>query len=415
MKRFISIFSCKLIRLWWIAALLACLAPQAEASLPRRMTGVYTPLPDLSESIASQSYASEPDLLIEEVYPIGYADDGDYLDMVICVEPQTHTRVVYIVKSPLGLWAWDADILQYGILAPLGFGDRAIVRSARSGFGEGVGRGATVTADYATFGKTRLHAKSVAYQEEARRSGDILSQIGYGSGKVGVEAAYMAAGAGVVSKVAKTGKVASFVVRHADKVSKVSKAGAVLMSANAGVNAGQAINAGIEGDWNTATHKAGRSGISIAFASSLYSSAQQLDAAHKLMQEATPYGSAASPRPTGMQAHHLNQNAAFKSVVPHSQGQTMLVEGSAFVEGTQHNVIHGVTDQFWAPYQPTGPLAGLRPTNLQYLNALRAAMQQAGMSFWEAEAAVVVAAEEMAAAGLSATAPVPRVPSVFTP
>jgi len=95
MKRYIFI----------LAAMLACLAPQAEA--------VYTPLPDLSESFATQTIAPEPDLLIEEVYPIGYAEDGDCLDMVVCVEAETHTRALYIVKSHLGLDSsegWDAGI-----------------------------------------------------------------------------------------------------------------------------------------------------------------------------------------------------------------------------------------------------------------------------------------------------------------
>ena len=95
-----------------LAVMLACLAPQAEA--------VYTPLPDLSESITSQAYAPEPDLLIEEVYPIGYADDGDCLDMVVCVEAQTHTRVVYIVKSYLGLWTRDKESSWSGERGPPG-------------------------------------------------------------------------------------------------------------------------------------------------------------------------------------------------------------------------------------------------------------------------------------------------------
>ena len=103
MKRYISIFSCKLIRLWWIAAMLACLAPQAEA--------LVTPLPDLYESFASQSPAVASDLLIEDIIPIGYADNGDCLDMVVCVEAGTHTRVFCIVQSPFGL----AVVLIHGV------------------------------------------------------------------------------------------------------------------------------------------------------------------------------------------------------------------------------------------------------------------------------------------------------------
>ena len=75
--------------------MLACLAPQAEA--------VYTSSLTFDDVAPSPVCNPEPDLLIEEVYPLGQADDGDYLDMVVCVEQETHTRVCYIVKSPLGL------------------------------------------------------------------------------------------------------------------------------------------------------------------------------------------------------------------------------------------------------------------------------------------------------------------------
>jgi len=77
-----------------LAAMLACLAPQAEA--------ILTPLPGISESFCAPAPVVAPDYIIEAVYPIGQAADGDCLDMVVCVEPQTHTRVVYIVKSSLG-------------------------------------------------------------------------------------------------------------------------------------------------------------------------------------------------------------------------------------------------------------------------------------------------------------------------
>ena len=80
--------------LFVLAAMLACFAPQAEA--------IVTPLPDLSESITAPAPSVAPDFIIEAVYPLGQADDGDLIDMVVCVKVETHTRVVYIVKSPLG-------------------------------------------------------------------------------------------------------------------------------------------------------------------------------------------------------------------------------------------------------------------------------------------------------------------------
>jgi len=79
-----------------VALMLACLAPQAEALL--------TPSdPVLSAPIPSQAHAPESILVIEEIHPVGYADDGECLDLCICVEPETLTRVFCIVKSPTGL------------------------------------------------------------------------------------------------------------------------------------------------------------------------------------------------------------------------------------------------------------------------------------------------------------------------
>ena len=91
--------------LFILAAMLACFAPQAEA--------IVTPLPDLSESISAPAPAVAPDYIIEAVYPIGQADDGDFIDMVVCVEVETHTRVVCIVKSPLGLEIHEMEVDRY--------------------------------------------------------------------------------------------------------------------------------------------------------------------------------------------------------------------------------------------------------------------------------------------------------------
>jgi len=95
MRRFIS-FLASLTRFATLVVvlMLACLAPQAEALLTSSHPGLYEPIP-------SQAHA--PDLIIEEIHPLGYADDGECLDLCICVEPETHTRVFYIVKSPTGL------------------------------------------------------------------------------------------------------------------------------------------------------------------------------------------------------------------------------------------------------------------------------------------------------------------------
>jgi len=101
MRRFIS-FLASLTRFATLAVvlMLACLAPQAEALL----TSSH---PALSSPILSQAHAPESVLIIEEIHPLGYADDGECLDLCICVEPETLTRVFYIVKSPTGLAIHD--------------------------------------------------------------------------------------------------------------------------------------------------------------------------------------------------------------------------------------------------------------------------------------------------------------------
>jgi len=48
----------------------------------------------------------EVDLYVA-VMPLGMTDDGLYLDLVMVVEAETHTREWYIVQSPLGLTVWD--------------------------------------------------------------------------------------------------------------------------------------------------------------------------------------------------------------------------------------------------------------------------------------------------------------------
>ena len=97
MRRFLSILaSLTRFATLAVALMLACLAPQAEALL--------TPSdPVLSEPLPQQAHAPESILIIEEIHSIGYADDGECLDLCVCVEPETHTRVFCIVKSPTGL------------------------------------------------------------------------------------------------------------------------------------------------------------------------------------------------------------------------------------------------------------------------------------------------------------------------
>lgn len=99
----------------------------------------------------------------------------------------------------------------------------------------------------------------------------MLSQIGFGAGKVGVDATTFVAGGAIINAVGKTAqgarvaaKIADVIVKHPQAVSYLAQGGAVLLSAKTGVDTGQAINAGMEGDWETATYKVGSAVIDLA-------------------------------------------------------------------------------------------------------------------------------------------------------
>ena len=90
-----------------LLAVMVVVSGSAYASISRP---ALTPSRSPSEPIFS--LAASPDLHVADdgevdvfvaVMPLGMTDDGMYLDLVVVVEPQTHTREMYIVQSPLGL------------------------------------------------------------------------------------------------------------------------------------------------------------------------------------------------------------------------------------------------------------------------------------------------------------------------
>jgi hypothetical protein len=51
------------------------------------------------------------------VMPLGMTADGLYVDLVIVVEPETHTREIWLVQSPLGLWVLREEGNKYYAVA----------------------------------------------------------------------------------------------------------------------------------------------------------------------------------------------------------------------------------------------------------------------------------------------------------
>ena len=71
------------------------------------------------------------------------------------------------------------------------------------------------------------------------------------------------------------------------------------------------------------------------------------------------------------QAHHLNQDAAFRSRIAQSDGVSVKLEGNAFTDvGTPHYNAHESMESFWDIYRRGGMDAGNLPTNSQYNRAL---------------------------------------------
>lgn len=86
------------------------------------------------------------------------------------------------------------------------------------------------------------------------------------------------------------------------------------------------------------------------------------------------------------EAHHLNQDAAFKHLnIASGDGISLPLAGSKNQPGTPHYEMHYSLDTFWDMYRPGGPLHGISPTLEQYDSALRVALRHAGYTKKKAE------------------------------
>jgi RHS repeat-associated protein len=120
---------------------------------------------------------------------------------------------------------------------------------------------------------------------------------------------------------------------------------------------------------------------------------------------------------TGWQAHHLNQDAAFRSsrtggpFIPSDKGVSVVLRGQE--RGTPHNKAHAyLRANLWEPYKDGQPLFGFRPSIPQYNAALLASLKDAGFYADEAKDLVALAVENQLANHLTSTEEVPAVPGV---
>jgi hypothetical protein len=123
------------------------------------------------------------------------------------------------------------------------------------------------------------------------------------------------------------------------------------------------------------------------------------------------YGQMAGKLPKGIQANHINQNAAFESVIPKNEGVAVGMRGNAITEpGTPHYEFHRSLERFWDQFRPGGARAGQTPTCGEYGTAANEALQAGGFTPAEAAAIEATARANRQSYGLSDADPVPRVP-----
>ena len=125
-----------------------------------------------------------------------------------------------------------------------------------------------------------------------------------------------------------------------------------------------------------------------------------------------PFSDVASElKGTGIQANHLNQNAAFSSIIPRDAGLAVGMRGNAFAEvGSPHYEFHSSLEEFWGAYRKRGDLFGQVPTNAQYGAAVERALVQSGYSPAQAASIAGQAAAQRLNYGLMPNEAVPRIP-----
>lgn len=113
----------------------------------------------------------------------------------------------------------------------------------------------------------------------------------------------------------------------------------------------------------------------------------------------------------GGQAHHLNQDAAFRDVIPSAKGMSIKLRGNAFTQkNSPHYKVHQSLEGFWDQYRRGGTKFGQVPTNLEYTKAVKDALKTTNLSPSQIQAATRAAIKQRVQYGLSGGEKVPRIP-----
>jgi hypothetical protein len=111
------------------------------------------------------------------------------------------------------------------------------------------------------------------------------------------------------------------------------------------------------------------------------------------------------------QAHHLNQDAAYREDIPYNDGASVKLEGNVFKDkDSQHYDAHKELEKFWDQYRKGGIKEKEKPTNAEYGQALEKALIKAGLTKTEAKEAAEYAKKNRGEYGLKETDKVKRIP-----
>ncbi len=114
------------------------------------------------------------------------------------------------------------------------------------------------------------------------------------------------------------------------------------------------------------------------------------------------------------QAHHLNQNAAFKDIIPKNDGLCVELEGNAFKDiGSAHYSAHKNLENYWNNFRTKGDLYRDIPTISDYNSALYDSLRAAGLTDTQAKIAVQNAIKQQSKYGLSGESLVPKIPGMI--
>lgn len=112
------------------------------------------------------------------------------------------------------------------------------------------------------------------------------------------------------------------------------------------------------------------------------------------------------------QAHHLNQDAAYKGVIPSEEGVTIKLEGNAFKDvDSPHYNVHESLEKFWDKFRKGGDRFGDSPTNLEYTKGMYDSLKAAGYTGEQAMEITNEAIKQRVKFGLLGGEAVPNIPS----